>query len=235
MTLNTWHLVLCELTPFVVLLFVVLHSVLTFLCCTTSALLDHKLSSDHWRLSCGSTSMQSKGVYGPITSLRTLLASTTRPWRAPPKNLNLALRPRSSCDWSANVNLTQNQNRFTSHDCVEGSAWSLRQTEPWGSQRNSRGEPENRCSSLWLGMPGPIVNIMRYTCWPPNLCDKKVYSQVSTAPWCSARNVGFTSGYYEIAVRTHSFIIMRFVKYLVVSGSKYILEQHMLFVSFLKP
>ena len=57
----------------------------------------------------------SKGVYGPLTSLRTLLASTARARHVPPKNYNLASRRRSSkgCGWSAHQNPTQNQNRFT--------------------------------------------------------------------------------------------------------------------------
>ena len=44
-----------------------------------------------------------QGAYGPLTSSRTLLASTVRFWRAPSRNCNLRLRRRShkGCDWSA--------------------------------------------------------------------------------------------------------------------------------------
>jgi hypothetical protein len=43
------------------------------------------------------------GCWGPLTSLWTLLASTARAWRAPPKNCNLPSRRPSSkgFDWSA--------------------------------------------------------------------------------------------------------------------------------------
>ena len=42
-----------------------------------------------------------QGAYGPLTSLRTLLASTARAWRAPPRNCK-------GCDWSVHYNPTQN-------------------------------------------------------------------------------------------------------------------------------
>ena len=41
-----------------------------------------------------------QGAYGPLTSLRTLLASTVRAWHVPPRNCNLLLRRhrRKGCD-----------------------------------------------------------------------------------------------------------------------------------------
>ena len=55
-----------------------------------------------------------KGVYGPLTSSLTLLASTARAGRAPPQTCNLASRRRSSkgCDWSTQSNPPQNLTRF---------------------------------------------------------------------------------------------------------------------------
>ena len=64
------------------------------------------------------------------------------------------------------------------------------------------------------------------------------YPQVSTAPWCFVRNVGFTTGYDKIDVNNrrlsfiHSLQCVSVVNYLVLSGCKYILERHTLFQSF---
>ena len=89
------------------------------------------ISSSLLRLSYGSTSTQRKGVYRPITSLQTLLASTARAWRAPTKNVNLASKRRSSksCDWTIHLNPTQSKNRFTTalkcgHDHCIVSKWN---------------------------------------------------------------------------------------------------------------
>ena len=62
------------------------------------------------RADCGPAFTQPKGLYGPLTSLRTLLASNVRL----PTNCNLPLRRRSrkGCDWV--------------HRCVGACAWSLR-------------------------------------------------------------------------------------------------------------
>ena len=57
----------------------------------------------------GSTSTQRKGVYGPITSLRTLLVSPARALRNHPSRR----RSGEGRDWSAHSNLPQNQDRFT--------------------------------------------------------------------------------------------------------------------------
>ena len=69
--------------------------------------------------------------YGPLTSLRTLLASTARAWRGPPRNGNPPLRrhSRKGCDWSVHWNPTQNHKG--SRGCRVASTWD--QNQPFSS------------------------------------------------------------------------------------------------------